>query len=147
MINNQMNFDPTTGQPTNQNINNSTVSNQGQQINIQSLQTQPTPQVQPVPTQIQTDATVQSVPTVELVQTIPTQISTVNNIVNPQQQMQTIPTIEQSKQDFINNVQTNNTINKEEKKDGPNITFIVILFVIIFAAIFFLFPYLLKVLG
>lgn len=147
MINDQMNFNPTTGQPINKNINNSSVSNQEQQVNVQYVQAQTTPQVQTVPTQIPTVTTVQSVPTVEPVQTIPTQIPTANNIVNPQHQMQNIPTIEQSKQEFINNVQTNNTINKEEKKDGPNITFIVILFVIIFAAIFFLFPYLLKVLG
>jgi len=60
--------------------------------------------------------------------------------------MQTIPTVEQSKQEFINNTQTNSSVKKEEKKDGPNIAFIVILFVIIFASIFFLFPYLLKVL-
>ena len=61
--------------------------------------------------------------------------------------MQSIPTVEQTTQDFINNTQINSTVEKEEKKDSPNITFIVILFVIIFAAIFFLFPYLLKVLG
>ena len=36
---------------------------------------------------------------------------------------------------------------KEDKSEGPNLTFIIILFVIIFAAIFFLFPYLLNVLG
>ena len=132
-----MNFDPITGQP----INNSIVSNQGQQINVQ-------------PTQVQTPQQVQQpVPTVEPVQPVPTPtiesvqpVPTVNNTISTQQQIQTIPTVEQSKQEFINNTQANNTVKKEEKNDGPNIGFIVILFVIIFAAIFFLFPYLLKVL-
>ena len=124
MNNNQMNFDPITGQPINQNINNTNniaVPNQGQQVNIQ-----PIPTVQPI-------STVEPVPTVD-------------TIVNTQQQMQNIPTVEQSKQDFISNAQANNAVQAQEKKEGPNITFIIILFVIILAAIFFLFPYLLKVL-
>ena len=125
MNNNQMNFDPMTGQPINQNINN--MNNVAVPNQVQQVYTQPIPPVQPVPT-------VEPVPTVD-------------NIVNTQQQMQNIPTVEQSKQEFINNTQANNTVKKEEKKDGPNIAFIVILFVIIFAAILFLFPYLLDVLG
>ena len=60
--------------------------------------------------------------------------------------MQNIPTVEQSKQEFIQNTQTNNITNTEEKKASFNITYIVILFAIIFASIFFLFPYLIKVL-
>lgn len=126
MNNNQMNFDPITGQPINQNINNTVVP--------QSENIQPIPTVQPVPT-------------VEPVQAVQPQVPTMNNDIYNQQQMQNIATVEQTKQDFINNTQANSTIKKEEKKDGPNITFIVILFAIIFASIFFLFPYLLKILG
>ena len=105
MNNNQMNFDPMTGQPINQNITT-------------------------IPNQVQTTQPVQQ---------------PANNI-NIQQQLQSIPTVEQTKQEFINNTQAENVVKKEEKQDGPNIVFIIILFVIIFAAIFFLFPYLMKVL-
>lgn len=105
MNNNQMNFDPMTGQPINQNIATT-------------------------PNQVQTTQPVQQ---------------PANNI-NIQQQLQSIPTVEQTKQEFINNTQAENVVKKEEKQDGPNIVFIIILFVIIFAAIFFLFPYLMKVL-
>ena len=110
MNNNQMNFDPMTGQPINQNI--TTIPNQVQTTNSQTTQSVQQP---------------------------------ANNI-NIQQQLQSIPTVEQTKQEFINNTQAENVVKKEEKEDGPNIVFIIILFVIIFAAIFFLFPYLMKVL-
>ena len=110
MNNNQMNFDPMTGQPINQNI--TTIPNQVQTTNSQTTQSVQQP---------------------------------ANNI-NIQQQIQSIPTVEQTKQEFINNTQAENVVKKEEKQDGPNIVFIIILFVIIFAAIFFLFPYLMKVL-
>lgn len=126
MNNNQINFDPITGQPINQNVNNTVV---------------PQPEIiQPVPT-------VEQVPTVEPVQTIQPQVPIIDSNIYNQQQMQSIPTVEQTKQDFINNTQANSVVEKEEKKEGPNITFIIILFVIIFAAIFFLFPYLLKILN
>ena len=121
MNNNQMNFDPMTGQPINQNI--ATIPNQVQTNNAQIVQ-----QVQPDDNQ--TNQSVQQ---------------TTNNI-NVQQQLQSIPTVDQTKQEFINNTQAENIVKKEEKQDGPNIVFIIILFVIIFAAIFFLFPYLMKVL-
>lgn len=110
MNNNQMNFDPMTGQPINQNI--TTIPNQVQTTNSQTTQSVQQP---------------------------------ANNI-NIQQQLQSIPTVEQTKQEFINNTQAENVVKKEEKQDGPNIVFIIILFIIIFAAIFFLFPYLMKVL-
>lgn len=119
MNNNKINFNPNTGQPINLNINNMAI---------------PQPEIQPTLS-------------VEPVQTIQPQVSITDSNIYNQQQMQTIPTVEQNKQDFINNTQVNSTVEKEDKKEGPNITFIVILFVIIFAAIFFLFPYLLKILG
>ena len=106
-MNNNMNFDPITGQPLN--TNNNIESNNLQRIsNTQELNHAPQ--------------------------------------INIQQQFQSIPTVEQSKQEFINMTQTNISEKKEEKKDSPNIIFIIILFLIILAAILFVFPYLLKIL-
>ena len=130
MDNSQMNFDPMTGQPINQNTNNSNmVPNNGmtiptEQNNIQSS----------VPTQTESVNNINVTPSIE------------PSITNVQQSMQNIATVEQSKQEFIENTQANSSAKKEEKKDGPNIAFIIILFVIIFAAILFLFPYLQKTL-
>ena len=137
MNNNQMNFDPTTGKP----INN----NQAQNTPINTVPTiQPTVEnvqpVQPIPVQVEPQVvTVEPQPTI--------QQPTNNAYINPQQQMQGIATVEQNKQEFIQNTQASNLVKKEEKKDGPNITFIIFLFVIILVAILFLFPYLMKVLG
>ena len=130
MNNNQINFDPMTGQPidNNNNINNQVQNlNQQQQVNLQNLNNnQNLNEVAPV---------MPAVASIEQPQT--------NNI---QQQLSSIPTIEQNAEQFVNNTQATNTIKKEEKKEGPNIAFIVIIFAIIFAAIFFLFPYLLEIL-
>ena len=83
MNNNQMNFDPMTGQPLNNNI----------------VQPNNTP-VAPAP-----------------VEQIPVAQQSENNsqILN-QQQMQNIPTVEQSKQQFIDNTQANFAGKVEEKK-------------------------------
>ncbi len=125
-----MRFDPMTGQPinnTNTTVvpnmpNNTTVQNQNFQINqdTQTIQNQPIQQ-QPI-----------------------NQQSFESTMINQINQMQSIPTVDQSKQDFINNTQNINAEKKEEKKQGINYVFIIILFIIIFAAIFFLFPILLK---
>ena len=120
-MNNQMNFDPITGQPINQN-NNNIVPNNGA---INTLEQNN------IPVQQENNLNQQPIET---------------TVVNPQQIMQNIPTVEQSKQEFINNTQANSSAKQEEKKDGPNIAFIIILFIIIFVAIFFLFPYLQKTL-
>lgn len=140
MDNNQMNFDPMTGQPLN-NQNNTVAQNPMQPIpHIEQI-----PTAQPVAPNLDTPGQVLNIePTVQL--KVNQTISTADNSINTQQQMQSIATVEQSTQDFINNVQANSTEKKEEKKDGPNIAFIIILFAIIFAAIIFLFPYLLKTL-
>lgn len=134
-INTQPTFDPMTGQPLNSNINNqailsSTENNQisPAEITITQNQSLPTSEAN---TNLQTEM-------------ITAQLPQENNVLSTQQQMQSIPTVEQSTQDFISNTQAINEEKKEEKKEGPNIVFIVILFAIIFAAIFFLFPYLLK---
>lgn len=113
MNNTQINFDNTTGQPTDQKINNV--------VAPQPMNTDPYPAGQPI-------------------------IDNNTNNISIQQQMQNIPTVEQTKSEFINNTQSNNTIKEEIKNEKNNIIFIIILFTIILAAIIFLFPYLIKVL-
>lgn len=133
MDNNKMNFDPMTGLPINQpnNINEL-------QPNIPIQNNIDTSNLQYSNIEVSTQALQNSLLDTEIV-------NKQNN--NVQQQMQNIPTVEQSKNEFINNVNVAvNETKKEEKKDGPNITFIIILFAIIFASVFFLFPYLLEVL-
>lgn len=120
-MNNQMNFDPITGQPINQN-NNNIVPNNGTINTVEQNN---------IPVQPENTLNQQSLET---------------TVINPQQIIQNIPTVEQSKQEFINNTQANSSTKQEDKKDGPNIAFIIILFIIIFASIFFLFPYLQKTL-
>ena len=138
MNNNQINFDPMTGQPINQTNNNfvsniETINQNNNNIvpNNIAINTAPQNNIPNQPENINNNTLNQSVET---------------TVVNPQQTMQSIPTVEQSKQDFINNTQANSTEKKDEKKDGPNFVFIIILFIIIFASIFFLFPYLQKTL-
>ena len=87
MENNQVTFDPMTGQPIIQNVNNTPVNGQT------------------VPIINETGQVNQTV--------LPTQQYTTNNInsINTiQQEMQIIPTVEQNKQDFINNTQINSTV-------------------------------------
>ena len=165
MNNTQPMFDPITGQPINNNLNGqpSLDSTSGQALNnnlndqasfyqqfdnsgtasvsaIENSQIFPSEnlvtQNQPVLTN---EVNIQ--PQTEI---IPIQQAQDINALSTQQQMQNIPTVEQSKQDFISNTQAISEEKKEEKKDEPNIAFIIILFVIIFASIFFLFPFLLK---
>lgn len=61
-----------------------------------------------------------------------------------QSELKNIPNVDQDKQSFINNVESMNNEKKEEKKEGINFAFIIILFAIILAAILFLFPFLLN---
>ena len=74
----------------------------------------------------------------------PQQPAIQNSNIQAMNQMQNIPTVEQSKEQFIDNTQSISTEKKEEKSGSVNYVFIIILFVIIFAAIFFLFPILLE---
>lgn len=123
MNNNEMKFDPITGQPLNNNLDlNNDISAQDISNNQNVVQTNQ---------QVIQNAQIQ-------------QSNIVNQDLNNQIQMQSIPTVDQSRQEFINNTQALNAEKKEEKKSGINYAFIIILFAIIFAAIFFLFPYLLK---
>lgn len=102
------------------------------------------PQIQPEPSTIPT--TQQPVQTVEQ----PTVQVTMpqDNGADINQQMQSIPNVEQNVQNFVQNTQAANTVSDDsEKKGSLNIVFIIILFAIIFAAMFFLFPLLLNKLG
>lgn len=69
---------------------------------------------------------------------------TVTQQVQIQTELQNIPTVDQNKQQFMNNIQSINQEKNEEKKEGINFVFIIILFVVILAAIYFLFPILLN---
>ena len=71
-------------------------------------------------------------------------LNNVNDAIKIQNELQSIPTVEQGKDAFINNVQSMNKEKKEEKKEGVNFVFIIILFIVILAAILFLFPFLLD---
>ena len=113
MNNNNINFDPFTGQPINRE-NNQTIPN-ANQTSVNNEQNQPT-----------------------------VEINTQVDNQNIQNVLQSIPTIEQTKQEFINNAQSLNTEQKKEKKQGINYAFVIILFIIVLAAIFFLFPMLMK---
>ena len=73
-----------------------------------------------------------------------TNTNTVNEEANVQNELKSIPTIDQNKDQFMNNVQNMNPEKKEEKKDGVNMIFVIIMFVIILVAILFLFPLLLD---
>ena len=65
-----------------------------------------------------------------------------NNVTN----INNIPTVDQSSNEFINNTQTISSERIEKKKGGLNYTFIIILFIVILISIIFLFPYLAKLL-
>lgn len=73
----------------------------------------------------------------------PTQVVEQQPTVQPTN-IQNIATVEQNKQQFINNEQSNLANNKEEKKEGINFTLIFILLALMFLTIFFLFPFLSK---
>ena len=144
-MDNKLRFDPMTGEPINQDNNVQPLqpqTNLEQQQIYQQVQPQQQgyEQVQTQQPLVQQQAYQQIKP-----QTVPN-INQANSNNAIQQQMQTIPTVDQSRQEFVNNTQTSSDIKKEDKKDNSNIVFIVILFLIIFSAIFFLFPYLLNIL-
>jgi len=120
-----MKFDPMTGEP------------------IVPVET-----VAPVESALPETEQAPSEPAAEVNTEVPVQdTNTVNNdsdAAQIQNELQSIPTVEQEKEAFINNVQSMHEEKKEEKKEGVNFVFIIILFVVILAAIFFLFPLLLD---
>ena len=135
MNNNGMNFDPMTGQPLNNNgvtgMNN--VSTQNPQIN--NMAEQYTQNVQP---------------------TMPQPQPFVNNSLNEQNNSQvainpapsspanSVPTVEQNSESFINSTQAISSEKAPETKKGINYLLVIVLFLIIFAAILFAFPILKK---
>ena len=123
-----MKFDPMTGEPI--------------------VPVEPVTPVVPVEPVAPVNEQVTSEPAVEVNTEIPQENTNVTNNINDavqiQNELQSIPTVEQGKEAFINNVQAMHEEKKEEKKEGVNFVFIIILFVVILAAIFFLFPILLD---
>lgn len=101
-MNNNINFDPMTGQPIQKNNEQPQITNQ------------------------------------------PLNQNSINQQVQIQNQLQSIPTVDQNKEQFIDNIQSANIEKKEEKKEGINLIFVIILFVIILVSIYFLFPLLAK---
>lgn len=101
-MNNNINFNPMTGQPIQKNNEQPQITNQ------------------------------------------PLNQNSINQQVQIQNQLQSIPTVDQNKEQFIDNIQSANIEKKEEKKEGINLIFVIILFVIILVSIYFLFPLLAK---
>lgn len=124
----EMNFDPITGQPLN-NQNNNT-QNSTMPIEQNNLGQIPNQEI--------------------FSNQIPATNNANDNINDRTNQtavmMQTVATVNQTQENFISNVQNENKITSEKKENKPNYWFIIILFIIILAAIFFLFPFLLKTL-
>lgn len=69
---------------------------------------------------------------------------TKNEANNEPVNMQSIATVDQSNEQFINNVQSDAENKPTQKQEKTSYLFLIILFLIIFAAIFFLFPMLNK---
>ena len=100
MNNNQMNFDPITGQPINQNTNNidnNVVHNTLEQNNINNVQQVPI---------TETTQTIQNTQSVANITTQEVSTDLVNNNVLPQQQMQNIPTVDQTYSSISTNAQS-----------------------------------------
>ena len=126
-MNNNAKFDPMTGEP---------IQNNNQMLSEQQIANQ---QVQP---EIQINT--QEHPNTNQITETP--IIEPNNIdqAQIQNQLQSIPNVDQNKQVFIDNIQAMNSEKKEEKKEGSGIVPILILFAALLAIIYFLFPLLLN---
>ena len=103
-MNSNVNFDPMTGQPI--------------QNNNTELPTMP--KIQPLLDQAQIQNEQQLNSSENSVSNLNNQATQIRN------ELQSIPTVEQNKQDFINNVQSMNQEKREEKKGGNNLIFIII---------------------
>lgn len=156
MDNNGMKFDPMTGKPLEQttNTNNTPNTNGTNNLNnVQNINNMNTTQNinttnATMPNgQVLNGITGSVSPTVQpnLVDTSVVQnIQSQSNMVNQINQMQSIPTVDQSREAFIDNTQSMTAEKNEAKKSSVNYVFVIILFIIIFASIFFLFPFLFK---
>lgn len=133
MNNNQIKFDPMTGQPIQPQMNGNAEVNNNQNINN-------IPNIQPINVQNN------NIPNQVVQNNSMPQVNTdqMNNSQNIMNQMQNIATVDQSKEAFINNTQATVKDNTGDNAPKVNYVFVAIIFIIIFAAIFFLFPYLQK---
>lgn len=133
MNNNQIKFDPMTGQPIQPQNNGNEGVNNNQNINN-------IPNIQPINVQNN------NIPNQVIQNNSMPQVNTdqMNNSQNVMNQMQNIATVDQSKEAFINNTQATVKDNTGDNAPKVNYVFVAIIFIIIFAAIFFLFPYLQK---
>ncbi len=121
-MNSDLKFDPQTGQPI-QNSNLKFDPQTGQPIQTAELTPQP---VAPAPVELAPQ---------------PVQPNDAASLT----QINAVPTVEQSESDFLNNAQAVSQEKVETKKTGGiNYAFVIILFIIVLLAIFFLFPYLAK---
>ena len=143
-------------------------NNVNQEINNQ-LNNQVSPQVDAMPTNINVEQNGQSISQVETataalnnqtdslqapvqnvgeinsqeMPTVPETVETPNisTPVNDLTKINSIPTVEQGEQDFISNVQAMSTEKVEEKKEiNLNFRLMIILFIAVLVAIFFIFP-------
>ena len=113
VMNNEIKFDPQTGQPAVGSPNASPLAS-GTPVQPQPAQ-QPTIQVPPIDAPVNPTTNMQT--NTEIIN---------NNINNIQQQMQSIPTVDQNKQEFLNNTNANTVVKDDNKEAKPNIAFIVI---------------------
>ena len=155
MNNNGMNFDPQTGQPINNNGVNfnpqtgQSVNNNGISFNQQmeqSLNDQNNGELnqQPAQQSIQNNA-LNSQPANNGFQQVNVPVQndfpqTTNVNTTSNTEIGRIPTVEQNSESFISNTQNISSEKVAPKKKGVNYLLIIILFLAIFAAIFFLFP-------
>ncbi len=156
MNNNQTTFEPMTGQAFQPQSN----GNMGGNANVQPNQTMNLQNNNGVSQQVQQANTQAAQVNIQQGQTNnqvgqvnaqPQPINNQNGQVNTQvsnedvmNQMKNIATVDQSKEAFINNTQAATQKNTGENPPKVNYVFVAIVFVIILAAILFLFPYLQK---
>ena len=141
--NNNMNFNPFTGEPLvmpslddmRQDLDNTTVNTMAEEpIAMPSLDNMHQENLNTL-NEMSYQAPIQNIETTQIDPMQETYI---------QRELENIPTVDQSEEKFINNVQTINQEKKEEKKEGINFIFIIVLFALLLAAVLVLFPFLLK---
>lgn len=136
MNNSQPNYNPNEGQqynniPQNGNQTFNQVPNNQNNINVQ-------PETQLNQTSAVTYQNVQTVSNNE-------QTASVSNNQNiTQNNMASVPTVEQSNNNFVQNTQTISSEKKVESKKGINYPLVILLFIIVLVSIFFVFPILKK---
>ena len=120
-----------------ENVNNpQTVQNNSQ---IENVPTNSNNQTNNLQEPVQNVTEINDQPT--QVQASTVESSNANTPINDLTKINSIPTVEQGEQDFINNVQAMSTEKVEEKKEiNLNFRLMIILFIAVLVAIFFIFP-------